>query len=369
MIPLFRVAMHPAIGSYLTPLLISGYIGQGKKVEEFEDALEPWVGSRPVTTSSGTMALTIALRLAGVGPDTYVITTPMTCSATNEPILSLGAHPIWADIDPRTGLIDPESVAERVLEARANGQHVKAIIAVDWGGQPCDYDALIALGAEYGIPTIADAAHSFGATYKEIVVGRLALYTAFSFQAIKTLTAGDGGALTIVGEKATQRARDMRWFGISRDDPSVPFRGALDITEWGYKGHMNDINATIGLVNLDKVGETLAFQRAAAATYDRLLSDRLIRTAPFYQHEGAWWMYTTLLESSDQREAFRLHMEANEIQVSQVHWRNDDLTIFAPYKRKLPGVDLFTSRMICLPTHRFAEPERVAEAANEFFDG
>jgi len=360
-IPLFRVAMDPVAGELVARVLESGYIGQGPKVDEFEKALVPWVGSTPLTTNSATSALTLALKLAGVGPAAHVIMTPMTCSATNIPILNLGAEPLFADIDPRTGLIDPYSVEQLVLKYRMT---VKAIMAVDWGGTPCDYNALLRVSD--GIPIIEDAAHAFGAWYNERQVGTLVDYTAFSFQAIKHLTTGDGGAL-VVPESQRKRARDMRWFGIDRDDPTVQFRGETDITEAGYKFHMNDIAATIGLANLRLIDGVLRRHRANAAVYGEQLDDRFSRTSPLYDHESSWWMYTVLLPSRLERDDFRAWMGANGVTVSQVHWRNDDLSIFRRWKRELPGVDEFASRMICLPTHWQARGWQVVAAANEFF--
>lgn len=366
-IPLFRVTMDPEVGPLVSAVLQSGYVGQGPKVEEFEDELAPWVGRRPVTTLSGTAALTIALRLAGVTSGSYVVTTPMTCSATNIAILSLGAHPVWADVDPRTGLIDPQSVGERLWEQSKLGHQVGAVVAVDWGGQPCDYDELGAVASLYGARVVADAAHSFGATYKDRPVGTLAWATMFSFQAIKTLNSGgDGGALVVLPE-FTKRAKDMRWFGLDREAP-VEFRGELDITEWGFKAHMNDIAATIGLANLGHVERTLAAQRGHARLYDEKLADEFTRTAPAYDHSGAWWMYTTLLPSGETRPDFQRYMLDRGVTVSQVHWRNDPLTVMRPYRRKdLPGLDEFAGRMICLPTHSATPAQRVAAIANSFF--
>jgi len=360
-IPLFRVTMDPSAGQQVARVLESGFIGQGPKVDEFEKALEPWTGTVPVTTNSATSALTLSLKLAGVGLGAHVITTPLTCSATNIPILQLGAEPLWADIDPRTGLIDPDSVKHLMSHHRRT---VKAIMAVDWGGTPCDYDALHQVSD--GVPVIEDAAHSFGAWYKERQVGTLAEYTCFSFQAIKHLTTGDGGALTLP-EDQRKRARDLRWFGIDRDDPTVQFRGQTNITEPGWKFHMNDIAATIGLANLPLMDGILRRHRATAILYNDQLDDRFTRTFPSYDHLSSWWMYTVLLPSQEERDAFGIWMGDHGITVSQVHWRNDALSIFQPFRRELPGVDEFSARMICLPAHWQTQAWRVVAAANEFF--
>jgi perosamine synthetase len=362
-IPLFRVSMDPAIGERVNQTLQSGFIAQGKKVEEFEEALIPWMGRKPITVNSGTSALTLALRLAGVSGG-KVVTTPMTCSATNLSILAAGAEPIWADIDPRTGLIDPQSVADRIDDY---GTEVKAVMAVDWGGQPADYDGLRRAVGPLRIPIIEDAAHSFGSEYKKTQTGSVADYTCFSFQAIKHLTTGDGGALTTrMGDET--RARTLRWFGIDRDATSKEFRGEVDIEEWGYKFHMNDIAATIGLANLTIINGILSKHMAHAMIYDDELDPRFVRTAPTYAHVGTWWIYTVLLPNRELRDAFRTWMGEQGVQVSQVHWRNDLLSVFKPYRwDNLPGVDDFSDRMICLPVHYQVNSIEVVEAANRFW--
>jgi len=363
-IPLFRVSMDPAVGAKVEETLLSGFVAQGKKVEEFEEALIPWMGRRPITVNSGTSALTLALRLAGVGPGDKVVTTPMTCSATNLSILSLGAEPVWADINPRTGLIDPLSIASRMDDY---GQSVKAVMAVDWGGQPADYSEIRKAVEPLGIPIISDAAHSFGSEYRRTITGSVSDYTCFSFQAIKHLTTGDGGALTTrMGDE--RRARKLRWFGIDRDAPTDGFRGEVDIEEWGYKFHMNDIAATIGLANLSIINGIMAKHMAHAMIYNEHLDRRFVRTAPDYEHVGSWWIYTILLPDKRLRDEFKIWMNEQGVQVSQVHWRNDTLSVFKPYRRDdLPGVDEFSDRMICLPAHFQVNSIDVIDAANRFW--
>jgi dTDP-4-amino-4,6-dideoxygalactose transaminase len=357
--------MDPAIGGDVNETLLSGFVAQGPKVEQFEAALEPWMGRKPVTVNSGTSALTLALRLAGVGRGDKVVTTPMTCSATNLPILSLGAEPVWADIDPRTGLIDPRSVADRIDDY---GHEVKAVMAVDWGGQPADYGKIFGAVFNLDIPVIEDAAHAFGAEYMGDLVGSIADYTCFSFQAIKHLTTGDGGALT-TSRRDEKRARTLRWFGIDREASNSGFRGEVDIKEWGYKFHMNDIAATIGLANLALIDKVLMSHRSHALMYDAFLDKRFTRTQPEYDHVGSWWIYTILLPDRQHRDEFKAWMDSQGVQVSQVHWRNDTLSVFKTYRRDdLPGVDSFSERMICLPAHQRVNTIDVINAANRFWD-
>ena len=148
-IPLFKVFIPESVIEPLCKVLLSGYIGEGPRVEEFERQLGPWFANDNVlTVNSGTSALQLALRLANVGYGDEVVSTPMTCSATNEPILAMGAKIIWADIDAWTGNIDPKDVARKITPK------TKAIMCVHWGGYPCDLDELNAIAAEHGIKLI-----------------------------------------------------------------------------------------------------------------------------------------------------------------------------------------------------------------------
>jgi dTDP-4-amino-4,6-dideoxygalactose transaminase len=322
---------------------------------------------RVITVNSGTSAIHLAIRLAGIGPGDEVITTPMTCIATNVPIMAFGAKIVWADVDKYTGLIDPIDVESKITD------RTKAIISVDWGGIPVDYDVLREIADTKGIYLISDAAHSLGATYELMKVGSTALsdFTCFSFQAIKTVTAVDGGALTVGNDKDYERGRRLRWFGVPRDT-DVKFRGAIDVPEWGYKFHMNDINATVGIHTLKHLNVALGFMRDNAGQYSRELSPYFGQYLPEeYAVHPAWWLYTVLLPDSEERERFKTHMESNGVEVSQVHWRNDLHTTFRDFLPTSPlkGLDYYSDRMICIPNHsQLTRPEvsKVIEVMNEF---
>ena len=367
LIPLFRVHMPPEeeLLPALRDVLYSGQVGQGPKVEEFEAALAPVAGNRNVlAVNSGTSALQLALRLAGARGGS-VVTTPMTCAATVLPVLAEGARPVWADIDPATGNIDPLD-AERKLRA-----DTRAVLAVHWGGQPCDMTALMDLGARHGIPVIVDAAHALGAQWAGEPVGSPAAdFTCFSLQAIKHITTIDGGILTTRDAGNYRRGKLLRWYGIDRDAEQADARVAADIGDWGYKFHMNDVAATIGLAQLRHLPGILAAHRGNAAFYDDTLCG-LVQAAPARRYsEGAWWLYTLLWRDGGQRAAFQAFMRAAGIQVSRVHGRLNRLTCFREYAAgPLPGVDEFFERECCIPVHwALTEADRraVAGAVTEF---
>ena len=348
-IPLFRVFMPKSVKKPLLNTLFSGYIGQGSKVEGFEKSLALYLKNPYVLTlNSATSALHLALRLANVGPGDEVITTPLTCTATNWPILSAGAKIVWADIDPKTANIDPRDIARKITSK------TKAIIAVDWGGQPVDIDKIRKIAfrkskeGKVKIPIIEDAAHAFGSVYKAEKIGKKADFTCFSFQAIKHLTTVDGGLLVVKNRKDYRRGKLLRWYGIDREANTGDSRIEVDVFEWGYKFHMNDIAATIGLEQLKYIDKILAKHRENAKFFDKNLSN-LARVKPLLEQKqtvSSYWLYT--LRVAD-RDNFRNYMYQNGIVTSQVHRRNDTHPVVRNFRRKLPQMDILDKEMICIP--------------------
>lgn len=341
MIPLFKVFMSKKVIKPLETVLLSGYIGQGVQVDKFEKKLAKFINNPFILTlNSGTSALQLALRLANVGYGDEVISTPMTCTATNWPILAAGAKIVWADINPNTGNIDPKSIRSKI------SSKTKAIMAVNWGGYPCDIDEIKKISRK--IPVIEDAAHAFGAVYKKKMVGQTADFTCFSFQAIKHMTTVDGGAIAVLNKKNYDRAKLLRWYGIDRESRSQHERIEIDVFEWGYKFHMNDVNATIGMENLKFTRSILRKHRENAAYYNKNLANlnhiKLLTTNTSFL--SSYWLYTILVEN---RQDFFDFMNSKNIMVSQVHRRNDTHPVTASFKCVLPGVDKFTKNMICIP--------------------
>lgn len=353
MIPLFKVHLPPKdeLMPALEQVLYSGYITQGPKVDRFEQKLSRVLKNRYVlAVNSGTSALQLALRLSNVrGRD--VVTTPMTCSATVLPVLAEGATPVWADIDPDSGNLDPADVERKITPDTG------AILAVHWGGQPCNMGWLSQIARDHNIPLIVDAAHALGASWNGEPVGSTdsgADFTCFSLQAIKHITTGDGGILTVKREADYERGKRLRWFGLDRTANSGDARVDNDISEWGYKFHMNDIAATIGLAQLPYLTGILNMQRLNAAEYDEalFLLPNVRRQKYLLGTVGAWWLYTVLLDSSAERDAFMQFMLSHGVQVSRVHSRLDRLSAFSGFsKGDLPGVSSFFERECAIPVH------------------
>jgi perosamine synthetase len=354
MIPLFKVHIPQSVIDPLRETLLSGFIGQGKKVDEFERKIGRFLGNDfSLTTNSGTSAIQLALRLANVGPGDKVITTPMSCSATMMPILAAGADIIWADIDPWTGNIDPQSVKDKMT------MKTKAVICVHWGGYPCDLEELNYVTQVNGIPLIEDAAHAFGSTYKGSMVGAISPYTCFSFQAIKTITTVDGGCLSVLKKGDYERGKLIRWYGIDREQPRGDFRCELDIAEYGLKWHMNDVAATIGIEQMKFVWSLLEQTRANAEYFNEEFKNRNIKSVSPLRYDlqkrsSSYWLYTVRAEN---RNGFVAYLNSRGVMCSRVHQRNDIHSYARNYAVQLPGVDEFNEQQCSIPVGWWLTPD------------
>ena len=336
---------------------MSGFIGQGSKVEEFELLLKKHFNNPLVTTmNSATSADTLALRLLkkpykrwpGIMSGDEVLTTPLTCTATNWPVLANDMNIKWVDVDPKTCNMDLDDL-ERKLSPKT-----KVIIVVHWGGNPVNLNKLKGIQRRckdlYGFSPaiIEDCAHSFGSKYDGKLLGNHGNIAFYSFQAIKHFTTVDGGALIVPHQDLHNRAKLLRWYGIDRETNSKDFRCEDDIPEWGYKFHMNDINATIGIHNYPHIQGIIERHHDNAEFYQEKLKsvggiELLTRHANAY---SADWIYTIKVEA---RDSFMEHMKNKGIMVSRVHERNDKHSCVAPYKSLLPNLEDLSQKMICIP--------------------
>ena len=352
MIPLFKVFMSPYASKNLSPILESGYIAQGPQVELFEKSLREYFNYPYILSlNSATSGLTLALRLLNLSPSSEVISTPLTCTATNWPILANGFKIKWADVDPKNCNIDLESVEKNITK------NTKAIMVVHWGGYPVDLDKLrqIVERAEnkygYRIPIIEDCAHAFGAKYKGGMIGTHGNICVFSLQAIKHLTTGDGGLIFLPDKETYERAKLLRWFGIDRQQRSGggDLRMESNVPEWGYKFHMNDINASIGLSNLPFVETNTQRMRDVANRYRTELQELY----PYVQlleeekgFESARWIFTIKIFD---KSGFISFMSEKGIMVSQVHNRNDSHSCVSESQTLLSQLDKLEKSIICIP--------------------
>ncbi|WP_020471390.1 DegT/DnrJ/EryC1/StrS family aminotransferase [Zavarzinella formosa] len=347
-IPLLKVFMSNEAPEAAAQVLTSGYIGQGPMVEEFETLLRSHFTSDYVATvNSGTSALHLALRLIADMPGDEVLTTPLTCTATNWPILANNMRIKWVDVDPQSCNMDIEDLRKKI------SHRTKAVMVVHWGGQPIDLDLLRKTVLEFSnpnqpIPVIEDCAHAFGSYYKGRPVGSHGNYACFSFQAIKLVTTVDGGAIITPTMETYKRAKLLRWYGIDREVPLLDMRCELDVPEWGYKFHMNDVAAAIGKCNVKHWRRLAAIQYENSGYYDEVLVNvpglTLLSRNPDYK--SSCWLYTLRAKN---RDGLMRRLRENGIMSSRVHERNDKHTCVRQFQEYLPQLDALVSDMLCIP--------------------
>lgn len=335
--------MPPAVQEPILTTLSSGFITEGPRVKEFESIVSNYISNPNITaTSCCTGAIQIALQLANVGSDDEVISTSMTCQATNQPIMQAGANIVWADIEQDTGNINPSDVERKITEK------TKAIMIMHWAGQPCDLDEINEIAKEKNIFVIEDAASAFGSSYKEKMIGNHSDFVCFSFGAVKHITTGDGGILALKNESLLDRAYLLKNQGNDKKAKRSETEWYFDINEPGWKFGMNDIAATIGICQMEYQKSLLNARYENALYYDQNLVNipGLSTLHRKTDRKSACWIYTVLV---DNKEDLVRMLKENGIGTSIVHQRNDIHSVYAKFKTELPNLDIFYKKMINIP--------------------
>ena len=341
MLPLVKVSMPPREGLIpaLEEVLYSGMIAEGEYVYRFESEFAQMFGlPNALAMNSGTSALHIALLMAGVGPGDEVITTSMTAEPTNIAILHAGGVPVFADVNPATGNLDPESVRKTI------SSRTKAICVVHYAGYPADLDALRGLANEHRVWLIEDCAHALGASENGRPIGTIGDAAIFSFQAIKHMTTVDGGVLTLRESTLIPEAKRLRWFGMSKGVP----RTEVDIVRAGFKYNMNNVAAVIGLQQLAHVASKIDMHRQNGAFFDEALRGvpGLAPAAVLPRAQPSYWLYTLL---ADDFKDVERRLAAVGVSAAKLHRPNHLHTVFKPFAGPLPGLSTFYRRLVHLP--------------------
>lgn len=269
-IQLFRPYVCEEAIAAVADVLRSGWIGLGPKTAQFEAEFAQYVGARyAVALNSATSALHLAMEVSGIKPGDEVLTTSLTFVSTNHAILYMGGRPVFVDVDEKTMNIDLDEAEKLVTPS------VRAVVAVHYGGNPSDLDRLYAFAAKHKLAVIEDAAHACGAAFRGRRIGSFGL-TCFSFHAVKNLPLGDGGMMTTNDQSVYDRLIQLRWMGISRSTfqrNAGGYQWEYDVSEIGYKYHMNDINAAIGVEHLKRLDEWNGRRREIVELYRVALAD------------------------------------------------------------------------------------------------
>ena len=333
MIDLFYPYIPDEAADEVAKVLRSRWVGQGPKVDEFEREFDRLFGtSNSVALNSGTSALETAYDLIGIGPGDEVISTPLTCTATNLPLLARGAKIVWADIREDTLTSDPKDILAKVTP------RTKAVVHVHLGGvESC-------LG-KMPVPVVSDACQAMGVFNGD--------FTCCSFQAIKHITTGDGGMLTVNNPEQARTARLMRWFGIDREkkiknnwQAYTERKMTFDIEILGYKRQMTDIDAALGIVGLRHYHEVLDHRTNLYKKYLEGLAGIDGIKIVGVGHRSIHWLMTVLVKRRDEfaKMMFEAGVDTNIVQV-----RNDLYKIFGGRREELPCLNRVEGEYISLP--------------------
>jgi dTDP-4-amino-4,6-dideoxygalactose transaminase len=348
-IALFRPTVSEDAVEAAADVLRSGWFGSGPIVEEFEREFAAAVEApEVVAVSSGTAALHLALRVLDLAPGTEVVTTPLTWLSTHHAILYQGCVPVLADIDAATGNLDPASVAERLSE------RTSAILAVHYGGCPCDLDALRAIARDARVPLVEDCAHAVGASYGSRPIGSANNLQCFSFSPTKNLTCVDGGAVVTGDPAQAERLRRLRSLGLERTaarrmrEQGTPYRERHELMEAGFRYEMNELHAAIGLAQLSRLEAENARRREIAAAYRAGLVDvpgiELLRD----EAPGVRSSHHLFVVLAEERARLAEALDRRGVEVG-VHYPVNEL-LRTP-AGELPAMDRFAERTLSLPMH------------------
>lgn len=364
-IPIFNTFIDDLAFSNLQNVLKTTFLSEGKLVKKFEQQLSEKLNlANPVTLNSGTSALHLALVLSNIGPGDEVIIPAQTFVATGLVVLQQGAKVVFADIDYSTGNISLSSIKDKVTE------RTKAIILVHWAGYPCDLDEINDFAKSKKIVVVEDAAHALGATYKGKAIGSISDYTCFSFQAIKHLTTGDGGAICSIDSLKHEASIIKRWFGIDRSNSQLSNLGEriYDIEEVGFKYHLNDYGAALGIANLNCFKERLDARIKIANFYTNSLKS--IPGIELFDYnldrQSAYWLYGFHVEK---RDSFINVLKDKGIVASVVHMGIDRNSVFGGYDMSLINQRKFDDSQIHIPIHDDVSFEKAEYIVNVIKQG
>ena len=367
--PLFYPYVSKKSLKSVTNVLKTRWIGQGPLVDKFEDTFKAKFAKTNycVAVGSGTDALHLAYILANIKKGDDVIAPVFTCTATNIPLLYIGAKIKFADIDPDTMNISIDHVKKLITKK------TKAIIFVNYGGVPCDLIELNKLKKKHNLFLIQDAAQSLGSKVGKKDITEFADFTIFSFQAIKHITSGDGGMLTFKNKKFLEKSRRIRWFGIDREKK----QGGTwenDIVEIGYKYQMTDVGARMLLDSMQDFSKIFTHRKKIFNIYKKELSKneniKVIDTID-KKLSNSFWLCTLIIKKD--RIKLQNYLRKLKIETNQVHFRNDRYSIFKKFIKKniFPNMKKYEDNYLVIPMNikiTTKDAYYISKKINNFFN-
>lgn len=349
-----------------------GYFGLAYKVNELEEEFGKYLGTDRyvICTNTGTTALHLALDTIGIKPGDEVIMPSFTFVATAQAVQMCGGKVVFCEVHPDTFLMDVEDVRRKITDK------TKAIIPVHYAGRPCDMDVLMKIHEETGIRIVEDAAHAFGSYYNGKKIGSFGDIACFSFDSIKVMTCGEGGAVITDDPAFDDLSRKKRLLGIDRKTMHVKDwkkrSWVYDVPTTGYRYHMSNINAGIGLAQLKKVDKFIERRRELCGLYDGKLKDIPgIELMPVTYDDITPFMYVIRVKEG-KRNALKDFLAAHDIESGISYIPCHHFSLFAEEGDELPITDNIYEEILCLPMHyelSDTDIDEVAERVKEFANG
>lgn len=371
MIPMYKPLIEDEEINAAKEALEMGWLGMGSYVAAFEEGIKEYTQAADryvAVVSTGHAALHLGLLIAGVGPGDEVITPSFNNIADQQAILATGAEPVFCDISDTTLCIDLEKAEELISE------RTKALIAMDYGCMFCDHHRVDDFAEAHGIRVVHDAAHAFGSKYNGKMIGSFSDICMFSFDPVKNITCIDGGALIVRSEEELRKLHEMRLIGMGQP-ASVMYQNkrawTYDVNRVGYRYHMANLHAAIGLAQLAKIETITETKQHAARYFNQHLSSideikipqtDFVDTTPFLYYVRV---------PAERRDAFREHLRNRDVETG-IHWQPSHwFTMFKDRRRgDLSVTDRVGNEIVSIPLHSHMPEEnleRITEAITSFF--
>jgi len=341
-------------------VILHKWVTQGEKVDEFEAVLAKRTGAKyAVAVSSGTAALELAVKVAGISNGDEVITTPHTFVADANAALFNNAVPVFADVRRKTANIDPGKIKEKITDK------TKALLPVHFAGQPCEMSEINEIAEENSLAVIEDATHALGAEYKDKKIGSQNI-CCFSFHPVKAITTGEGGAVTTDNEELYEKLKMLRNHGIDRSvrDRAKTASYVYDVNYLSRNFRLTDIQCAIGIEQLNRLDEFLSLRNKFAEQYRKELEgvDGIILPELKANVKHAWHLFTVFIDSVDRDKVFDF-MRSKNIGVNVHYIPVYRLSLyrekFGPLEKQFPNEEWVFKRILTLPLFPKMKPEDV----------
>lgn len=326
-----------------------GYFGLAYKVLQFEEELKKFLGAEHVVAvNTGTSALHLALDALGIGKGDEVIVPSLTFVASFQVIAATGATPVPCDIYPDTLLIDIEDVRKKITP------RTRAIMPVHYAGNPCEMDELLRIYQEYGIRIVEDAAHALGSEYKGKKIGGFGDVTCFSFDSIKNITCGEGGAIVCRDSDLAEILRQKRLLGIDRKSHAMEWKERswfYEVKTHGFRYHMSNINAAIGLAQMKKLDSFIARRREICRIYDLAFKGQAgISSLNIDYEQTAPHIYVIRVKKG-RRDALKDYLKSLDIETGINYIPNHYHPLYKNNSISLPETESAFEEVLTLPLH------------------